>query len=258
MWGRFCHKWMETGEVKDWPELNLSDKDLDKYTKLLNEKISLSGVDRDWLWPHKKKEGFFEVPFALNCGTNYQVLQVASKKDGDTWRNGFSDEWLTGTSDYISEIGRKQILEYGLPDEWAQLPWIDDFKTGQLPHKDDPQLMAYALMRWLIAGKNPGGSVVSLTHWPKYPKRNPPQRYFYLKTPTQLTTFHNALKLGNERFFKALQHKLENRLDEWLWPSAPYLWIWSDEMVEYSSQCNWCKSKDVCPKYPKQQKEESQ
>lgn len=235
-WGRFCHKWMETGSVLHLKDLDTSTNK--KYEKLLKEKIQLSGVDREALWP---SDGEFETPMGIKCSGNAWEVLALERTGDEEWRKKFSDEWAVGRLDYKGD--------------WFGTPWVDDFKTGQLPDLDSPQVMFYALGCWLLAGLPPEGVVVTITHWPKYPKHLPPVRYPSTKTPEQLTQFYDALRLGYNRYQKAFEHNFQNRLDEWAWRDVEYIWTWArtksggPRVVRYSSQCVWCKSKDFCPKW---------
>lgn len=226
IWGKFCHSWVETGGFVKQKEM--TDKQFDAACTLLGKKIVASGIQREELWP---LYGSFEVPFGINC-VKEEVLQV---ENVEGWRDRFGEEWATGTIDYSSEL---------LGDAWC-----DDLKTGRhLPHRDDPQIMMYCLARWLLDDK-PSVIRFTLTHWPKYPIDQPPNRYDVSKEHWQIERFYQQLRLAYQRHTRAKEHQLENRIDEWAWAGLPYQWTWATRPpVEYTGQCTYCKSKQFCPK----------
>lgn len=209
-WGKFCHLWMETGEVPKEPK---------NWAKLLTEKIQLSGVNRDELWPAR---GRFETRIAIYCGTDPNMPKAAlGDSYDDDWRDKFSEEYITGEIDYWGE----HLLE----------PHIDDLKTGKwLPALDSGQCLTYGVGVWLLTGEG-SGVYLTLTHWPKYPKAAPPKRTDPQWTSAEtLQRHYDALKLGYNRYKKAQEHMLEGRIDEWAW---------------VGDHCHYCKSKDFCPKW---------
>lgn len=205
-WGNMVHSWLETGE---YPE--------GRDGELLKKRVTKSNTDRDKLWP----EGEHEVALAFNLLSetvvrypNPPLLPGTTRKQNvDAWKQSFSNEWFTGSLDFVGE----------LLDSW----WIDDLKTGRdvTWGKYMWQQTSYAIM-W---SKYKYGDYISgrstVTHWPRYPVARPPNR---LGSVLDGTWLRNSLDR-----LRQLRVDILSR---------------SPEKLLTGEHCNFCPSSGACPK----------
>lgn len=138
-----------------------------KDVKLLREKLQITGVDRNTVWP--PEEGQHEVTFALHLDTLALHLYEGCRDGADAWKKEWDRaQYLTGTIDW---------LRWSATESTA---WVDDLKTGHWPPdpKESRQLRSYLLVPWVQAGaQTDWRGLVTITHWEKYPKAGRPKRY---------------------------------------------------------------------------------
>ncbi len=175
-WGTLCHYWKETGELVSpfpYPLVKQHVKDLNT----LDEKLLLSGTQREDWWP--AKHGEHEVSFAIRLRNGALELYKGAKANGDLWKLKFPKlEYVTGTIDWV---------EWGADGDW---PLVDDLKTGHwtVDPAESLQHRTYALVPWLAAGGLSKFYVgVTTTKWEKYPLDGQP-----IRTPTH---WSSALEL---------------------------------------------------------------
>ena len=150
-YGRAVHAWKETGDL---PEGALG--------VALEERLLLTGTDRDVLW-----DGFaHEVSFSVHLHHATVEIYDGPRDGADTWKASHGPEYLTATTDGIRERDGEIV--------------IDDLKTGRFPPAVDdwPQGLSYALLPYLYAGRpSQFRCTLRVTHWPRYPKTVPPRLY---------------------------------------------------------------------------------
>src|SRR4051812_23200520 len=187
------------------------------YSKLLNEKIVQTNVDRTALWP---PEGEHEIALAYHVTERRAVkckvpLGITDPRDQarykDNWKAAMGPEWVTGTADYAME----------LLDE----PWVDDLKTGRRASYDDYlHQQGFYCMAWALVKYGELREARStLTHWPKYPKSRAPERIGRTYTID---------------YYKALQSELLN-----LKRTVDI------NQLPTGGHCHFCPSKLDCPSY---------
>lgn len=144
-WGTSVHSWLETGIVT---------------SPGLGERITLSGTNRERLWPR----GLHEITLALNVVTGDARRYYGASEGRDAWKTDFDDEWITGTLDFVGEL--------------FDLPWVDDLKTGRFAAWNDykAQQSFYVLAWSRYRYEETRESRSTITHWPRYPKHLPPTR----------------------------------------------------------------------------------
>lgn len=200
-WGTLCHYWKETGEV-EMP--GASEKDV----LCLEKKILLSGIEREDYW----SLGQHEVSFALHLTTCKLQLYPGYGKAGcdrDAWKKGFSEEWLTGTIDYLRE-GEG---------------WLDDLKTGRWPVdvRTSKQVRSYALMPWVQDGMRLDWTIeATITTWERYPLAG---------LPTRQSCVLNGWDLSDH--LEDLRYAVDH----------------PDETRETEEGCRFCDSRPNCPEW---------
>lgn len=211
-WGTYVHYWAETGHLQG----NLA------YDRLLNDKIVQGGVDRTALWP---EEGEHEIALAYHVVERRAIrckvpMGITDPKDQtaykNNWKAAMGNEWVTGTADFAME----------LLDE----PWVDDLKTGRRASYDDYlHQQGFYCMAYVLAEYGELREARStLTHWPKYPKARPPDR------------FGEKYELA---YFRQLQDSLSTLREQVL-----------NQRVKLTvgPQCQYCPSRLSCPSYGSQ------
>lgn len=177
-WGTMAHYWKETGKVlykgKGPQELK------EKEERLLANRIWNHNLSSQGLWPFK--DGNHEVSVAYNWRLRFSVVHWG-RVDED-WRDQWSTDWITGTTDYFRFPFKTRIA------------WIDDLKTGKWWYKrpnQSAQLVFY-LLAFARCGlfDIPQGRL-TVTHWPKYPAKSPPMRMESIVTAEQLLKFEDKL-----------------------------------------------------------------
>lgn len=167
-WGQMVHAWKATGEIR-------GEKGYEKHARLFDP----GHVNREELWP---STGRHEVALARNtCTKSAGSLENGSDKERDEWKASHNELWEVGTADYVGEI-------------FGDL-WVDDLKTGSWPPTppgESLQIRWYALVAARVRGYE-GNVVVSITHWPRYPKGRQPVRYWDHVTQRQLEELENRL-----------------------------------------------------------------
>lgn len=210
-WGDGVHLWAETGELP-------TDH---KFRRLLEEKIVLSGIDRMALWP---EGGVREPAFAYNVITGEAQMYTGPKAEKDAWKAAFGDEWITGSADYAADL--------------FDAPWVDDLKTGRAvswaAYKAQQSFYVVAWSKVRFGGLRQGRS--TLTHWPKYPKHNPPDRFgrtldvdYLEKYTVELRGLRDKILAG--RAVVAEPAETKKKL----------------EVLSLGEHCGYCPSKLACP-----------
>lgn len=146
------HKWKETGEIPSG-----------RPGTVLKKKLKESGTDLETLW----SGGLHEVPLAFNVvsAEARALVLPRSPEEKDAWKAGLGDEWVTGTADYVGLL--------------IDSPWIDDLKTGRLVYYDNYRYQqGFYALAWILFSEGRLTPVRStITHWPKYPISNKPDRF---------------------------------------------------------------------------------
>jgi hypothetical protein len=115
-------------------------------------------------------------------------------------------------------------------------PWVDDLKTGREPTPADSlQIGVAALIVAQVTGAQ--GVWGSVTHWPRYPKSNEPEREWQ---------YYDAEALSNVR--KVLKVIRGDALSPF-----PTINPARDEWGEPVGQCKWCGSRPNCPAWKGQE-----
>lgn len=149
-WGTMVHTWKETGKVVH-PERNLREE------KLLAKRIKKHGLRPQQYWPDG---GWHEVSVAYNWVFGVGIVEYAA---GESFRERFDDEWITGKIDYFRE------------DEPGGIDTVDDLKTGKWWDKTPTECVQttfYGLALYRAGLTN--NKLSTITHWPKYPASAPP------------------------------------------------------------------------------------
>lgn len=212
-WGDAVHLWVETGELP-------TDH---KMRRLLEEKITLSGIARLDLWPDG---GTREAALAYNVvSTAVDMMVGGTKEERDAWKASFGDEWITGSADYLSDIFGE--------------PWVDDLKTGRVvswsAYRAQQSLYALVWSRVNFGGLRQVRS--TLTHWPKYPKHNPPNRFGRVLEVDSLSEF--AVSLRGLRDKILVGRDLVARQGE----GADVRW---NTVLSLGEHCGYCPSRRAC------------
>lgn len=199
-WGTFVHRWKATGECDrrgGWDEL-------------LRNRIRLSGINRELLWP---SSGRHEVAMAVDCTRWGRAAEFrGTKEEVDAWRNTLSDEWIAGEADYVGDLLGE--------------PWVDDLKTGRVaPDPSFLQGKVYALGAYFLSPMEADRVHVSVTHWPRYPQSGRPRQRFAVWTVRDLKRFHGELVRGRNRALKRLP------------------------VAVVGEQCTYCDCKTSCPEF---------
>lgn len=146
-WGQEVHRWVETGEATE------------RVAKWLAEITDDPEALRNEWWPG----GLHEVPMTLS--ETWGAAYLDTPATDEAVDKFFEGKRIRGIADYIGE---------GL------FTHIVDLKTGRHPPATSPaeipQLLFYAYC-WLRAWPEEPGVLVSIDHWPRYPKGQPPTRY---------------------------------------------------------------------------------
>ncbi len=195
-WGTSVHQWLETGTAT---------------SPALGERILLSGVNREQLWPG----GLHEITLAYNVVTGEGRRYYGATEGKDEWKATHDDEWVTGTLDYVGEL--------------FDLPWVDDLKTGRFAAWDDykAQQSFYCLAWSMYRFNKPQETRSSITHWPKYPKDGAPNREGHVLSLDYLGGFAKQLTQLRDDVLRAREH-------------GPAL--------VPGPQCTYCPSWSGCPK----------
>lgn len=204
-WGTFCHYWKETGELLKTSEF------YDSFKKTFDKKWENVGSPelRENLWP---STGQHEVAYAYSCDTGEVIRFDGTGKDA--WKSGFGSEWICGTLDYEGE--RDGYL------------WVDDLKTGgqfDTPPDRIYQLYFYAMCASISKFGRIRGTVVSITHWPKYTLTVAPVQKFGF--------------LPRKRVLK-FQKLVQFRYEEWKMG-------YSLDSFNPGSHCTYCPAGNSCP-----------
>lgn len=220
-WGTMCHGWKETGEI-------IPDERYPQHKFLFKKKLYTIGVVtekdskvfREKWWP---TGGLHEVSVALDCIG--QGVAWSETKDANVWKAAFSENWITGTLDYIGT--RKGC------------PWVDDLKTGNwppTPAEKSAQIRLYALaaVRLLRPGiVRPNLVYMSITHWPRYPLNKMPERVYHRVTPDHLLEVETYIR---RRYLLRTAH-VSNRA------AGPNFL----ETLKLGKHCKFCPSRVYCP-----------
>ena len=203
-WGTNTHKWKESGRLPG----------NEAHDKLLHRKIRASGIDRAALWP---PGGEHEVALAYNVVSRRAVrCNLVGDSEKAAWKAAFTDEWVTGSPDYVSELCGE--------------PWVDDLKTGRIvsleAHKY--QQMFYCLAWGLAVHGTPTPARSTLTHWPRYPVDVKPER---MGTVFSLDDYTDLML----RLVRLREQVLAKRV-----------------RLKTGVQCEYCPSRGVCPKIKEQ------
>ena len=170
-WGTFVHHWKETGNLLTKSEY------YDSFKSTFEKKILPS---RDELWPIN---GEHEVSYAYNCENGTVARYTGAPNE---WKDSHNSQWVCGTNDYERE-----------EDGWGEkLFWIDDLKTGgtfNTPPSECLQLYFYAMCANLYAHQEIRSTLVSITHWPKYPLNSIPDRKTHYLEANKIEKFRNLL-----------------------------------------------------------------
>lgn len=218
-WGTICHAWKETGGLPDSA----------RQAKLLAEKISASGIDREALWP---SDGEHEVAVALNVVTGRAVRCAhpigATTTYRDDWKRAFDDHWCVGTLDYVRVLlGR---------------PWVDDLKTGRSgsPKDYECQQAFYCLALSIAEFGRVDDCRSTITHWPMYPKTVAPVR-------------RGGVFSGD--FLRDYYRRLQRLRDEILFAREDSTKLMPNLFM--GDHCRYCPSRSYCPKFQNNEKEEN-
>jgi hypothetical protein len=202
------HRWKETGEVPDGRE-----------GLVLRRKLERSGVTRETYWT----EGLHEVPVAYNVLTNETralILPVSPEKKV-RWKDGFGDDWITGTADYVGAL--------------LDTPWVDDLKTGRkVEYLSYRYQQAFYALVWSNFGEfNNTTCRSTITHWPKYPLDGKPIRFGTVLEPDFFDEFKGRLRRLRDEVLKLKEvNDMEN-------------------VVSYLTEgehCVYCPSRSICNK----------
>ncbi len=154
--GTLAHHFVETGETDpEWGD--------PRDIQLLEEKILLSGINREDYWIGGRHEVTFAVQLISEQVLEYHPEEHEGGFSRDEWKAMFNaPEWLTGTIDYLYDDGS-----------------VTDLKTGswEVNPETSKQLRSYGLLPWLKAGKPlRWDRTLSIDTWKKYPKHALPTR----------------------------------------------------------------------------------
>lgn len=147
-WGQEVHRWVETGEATP------------RVAKWLEEITDDAEGLRQGMWPG----GMHEVPVSIASATSLDAEYLEPPCEDGTVDSFFTGKLVRGLADWIGT---------------SVVPHIVDIKTGRNPPESPPgelpQLLFYALA-WLRCHPDEPGVFLSIDHWPRYPKGQPPTR----------------------------------------------------------------------------------
>jgi hypothetical protein len=233
-WGTMVHFWCQTGKIRH-PDRDSRDKVTKAFArreeKLFENRIRINKLKPRSLYPI---EGNHEVAMAYNWRLGTSIVLFDDGDEGP-WKTGFNSDWITGSCDYHLD----RMLGTGSVND---VFWIDDLKTGKWWNKlpqDCAQLKFYALCLSQHAERLPKkGITLTVTHWPKYPAKQPPNRddFKYIISLDEIKEFEitvqkkcqevaNGLKIYNSSAencrFCPKRHSCEKRTP---WPEGPFDW----------------------------------
>lgn len=213
-WGRMVHRWKATGVVEPEPGFP-------NHGPLLDDRIRRTNPDRRTLWPGSHELAVWLVP-----------LGSAALLHGDDprWKSGAPPDAISGTTDHLGEV---------LGD-----PWIDDLKTGREPPGPlSPQTLFYALAVARCTHPPPGRVLVSITHWPRYPRDGLPTRSWATVTAHQLDAFEHRLERLRQQVVH-LRGLVPDVTASSQPPSVPPSLLGA---LRPGSACTYCPSRNSCP-----------
>ncbi len=169
-WGTMVHHWVETGEV-------VAINARTNLVPLFKKKLEVTGVRREQWWPHDAQH---EVALAVKPFEAYAEMVAGTKVEKEAWKASLGPEWATGTMD-----GRWWMFD---------VLNVDDTKTGRWVSWEDyeEQQRFYALGTSRVLDYR-GPVHATLTHWPRYPVDNRPERFGRVIEQDELLAFEKRL-----------------------------------------------------------------
>lgn len=221
-WGTKVHAWMETGQLPD-----------DRDGQAIGKRITAAKVSRRKLWP---EEGVHELALALDVVSGTVAACVVptghdARQYKTAWKAAFDDRWLVGSLDFAMEL--------------LGSPWVDDLKTGRWVswQAHASQQSAYALMYTLYKYGEVRECRSTVTHWPKYPIANPPNRWGCQLSVDYLNDFLHRLRVLRDQILETRRKYLDGSLTEEKLAAV----------LSYGAHCRFCPSRSLCPKFGQEQ-----
>ncbi len=205
-WGHEVHAW----------------KDGKPPTKRLEKWLAEGGYPaniRETLWPGGEHEVILWANPDGHVERLYELPEDRSKVD--KWSMFYIIDWMA---------------EDGL------VPHLDDLKTGRFPPASATQNWAYAwaYLRWR---KHVDQVLVSVTHWPRYPKGNQPTRVkSELLDREQVMAWWGGVVIPAQRLAQGPLAPYDYRPD----PEPDGMTL-AAEWPNANGYCRWCRSKPHCP-----------
>lgn len=171
LWGTQVHHWKATGE--SFPGLEDRGRNRARLTRL--EVLAKANLTRGVLWPG----GTHEVTYVVHADGS------VDRHLGDVDRELLPREDTAGTADWELD---------------APILWVDDLKTGRHPQDapdDRPQTLWYGAAAAVY--HDAPAALLSITHWPRYPRDEPPTRVTRLVSRDRLTRFLRDVADARER-----------------------------------------------------------
>jgi hypothetical protein len=186
-WGKEVHSWKETG-IAPTPRV-------DKWLKEIPDYEGIRGE----FWPAGQHEMRLWMAEDGKCD-----LELGSERPHKDWAKATQGAMIRGIADHLA-----------LGPVWH----LTDLKTGRFPPDEPPsqipQLLIYADM-WLDVCRKEPGILLSIDHWHRYPKGQPPVRYGpdYL-TKAEVQHWHHTRLIPARRLALKPEAKLDQRPGPW-------------------------------------------
>lgn len=214
LWGTSMHHWKATGELFE----GLTERGRGKKYRPRVDVLRDNSLPREVLWPG----GEHEVSYVHGSvsGRSSPHVNNVGRVLGYLDRESLPRTTTKGTCDWETSLGPAAL-------------WQDDLKTGRMEWErakpsERAQLLFYAYCGALWHGLPRSEDVmVSVTHWPKYPRENPPTRV------TELIPVDRLLRFGTQ---------LEEARQLAAKPGAA-------DLTVPGEHCTFCKSKNYCKEF---------